>query len=582
MPNIFAMCFEGDVAPSFDLRCLRSDGKLPDGWGLGYYPGGEPSAAVTKEASPNRESLRAQMLKSSDAVASSLFVMHIRTATWGSNTDANTQPFERPYGGRDWLLAHGGSLTNRLSTSPGAVFEPVGSTDTERIFCEILNRAYFAGWRSLGEIPGEILREWFEELNQHGTLSAVLTDGRDLVAYADINGGSSLFVCEIVPPNVNLAFGDADLEVDLTRRGIKSRKGIIVSSEQLAPTNGCTVRFRQLPPGNLLVVRQGMVLSEVAASSEDTLGAHTFSKPFIARSSHMQLPRRAEERKLRVTHRTSYQYATPVGRSTHLLHLTPVHDRRQHLLEHAITMSVDGKNQDYEDVFGNIARRVIIDVAYTSLTIEAISLVSLLDTEPLTRFTIALPPSIPYVWMPWQRHMLQPYLLPPELPESQLAELVEYATSFAIRNDYDLVDTLVDINSSIHREYAYRQGKTLLSTTPFEVYNSREGVCQDFTNLFICLAQLLGVPARYTCGYIYTGPKNPNQRQSEASHAWVQVYLPNLGWRGFDPTNGILTQTDHVRVAVGRNYVDATPTSGTIYVGGGTETLIVDVRCELA
>ena len=53
----------------------------------------------------------------------------------------------------------------------------------------------------------------------------------------------------------------------------------------------------------------------------------------------------------------------------------------------------------------------------------------------------------------------------------------------------------------------------------------------------------------------------------------MQVYLPEVGWKGFDPTNGILTQTDHIRVAVGRNYVDATPTSGTIYVGGGAEKL---------
>ena len=582
MPNLLAMCFEGDLAPYFDLRCLHPGGKLPDGWGIGYYPGGEPSAAITKEASPNHESVRAEMLKASESLASSLFVLHVRTATWGSNTDANTQPFERTYGGRDWLLAHSGSLKNRLAPTPGAVFEPVGSTDTERVFCEILNRAHEAGWRSLGDIPADTLRQWFADLNEHGSMSAVLTDGRDLVAYADRNGRGEMNVWEILPPHGNLAFGDADVEVDLTRRGIKSRKGIVVSSAQLEPTNGCTVHWRKLPPGNLLIARQGMVLAEVAPPTEGEPGAHAFSRPFIARSSHMQLPRRAQEKKLRVTHRTSYQYANAVERSTHLLRLTPVHDRRQRLLEHAITMSVDGKKQDYEDVFGNVSRRVVIDRAYTSLTIEATSLVELLDIEPLTRTTIGLPPSIPYVWMPWQRHMLQPYLLPPELPESQLAELVEYATSFAIRNDYDLVDTLIDVNHSIHREYAYRQGTTTVSTTPFEVYTRREGVCQDFTNLFICLAQLLGVPARYTCGYIYTGPKNPNQRQSEASHAWVQVYLPNLGWKGFDPTNGVLTQTDHVRVAVGRNYVDATPTSGTIYVGGGTETLVVDVRCELA
>lgn len=61
----------------------------------------------------------------------------------------------------------------------------------------------------------------------------------------------------------------------------------------------------------------------------------------------------------------------------------------------------------------------------------------------------------------------------------------------------------------------------------------------------------------------------------------MQVYLPEAGWKGFDPTNGVLTQTDHVRVAVGRNYIDATPTSGTLYVGGGAEKLEIEVRCEV-
>jgi transglutaminase-like putative cysteine protease len=189
--------------------------------------------------------------------------------------------------------------------------------------------------------------------------------------------------------------------------------------------------------------------------------------------------------------------------------------------------------------------------------------------------------------MPWQRQVLEPYLLPPELPETELSELVEYAMSFVKRNDDDLLATLLDINATIYREFAYKQGATNLSTTAFDVYVNRRGVCQDFTNLFICLARLLGVPARYVCGYIYTGPKSPkpepqlpNQRQGEASHAWIQLYLPQIGWKGFDPTNGTLTQTDHVRVAVGRNYRDATPTSGTIFVGGGAEVLAVDVRVE--
>jgi transglutaminase-like putative cysteine protease len=136
------------------------------------------------------------------------------------------------------------------------------------------------------------------------------------------------------------------------------------------------------------------------------------------------------------------------------------------------------------------------------------------------------------------------------------------------------------MNQSIYRDYEYKQGSTTVLTTAFDTYTYRRGVCQDFTNLLICLARLLGIPARYVCGYLYTGPKHENRAMSEATHAWLQVYLPELGWKGFDPTNGVLTQTDHVRVAVGRNYMDATPTSGTILVGGGGETLDVIVSCE--
>ncbi len=117
-----------------------------------------------------------------------------------------------------------------------------------------------------------------------------------------------------------------------------------------------------------------------------------------------------------------------------------------------------------------------------------------------------------------------------------------------------------------------------LFTTAFDVYVNRRGVCQDFTNLFICLARLLNIPARYVCGYLYCGPTMANQVQAQASHAWLQLYLPEVGWKGFDPTNGVLTQTDHVRVAIGRNYSDATPTSGTIFVGNiEGEQLNVDV-----
>src|SRR5690242_19599126 len=187
MPNLLAMSFEGELAPSLDLRCLHPGRKLPDGWGIGYYPGGEPSASVLKEPAPPEGSIRGELIKAWEHLASSIFVLHIRTATWGSISDANTQPFSRSLGGRDWLIGHSGSLTHRVPTFPESVFMPVGSTDTELMFCRLMTWVAAAGYRSLGDIDPEVLRDWFSDFNVHGSLTTMLTDGQDLCVYADEN-----------------------------------------------------------------------------------------------------------------------------------------------------------------------------------------------------------------------------------------------------------------------------------------------------------------------------------------------------------------------------------------------------------
>lgn len=563
------MSFEGELAPSFELHCLGAGRALPDGWGLGYYPAGEPSAAILKEPAPPQASMRSQLALAWEQVASSVFVLHIRAATWGALSDANTQPFSRTWGRRDWLMAHAGSLDRKPTEVPGP-FEPVGSTDTEAIFCGLLNRFVEYGWRNIADVDLDIVTEWFGALNEVGELTLCLTDGRDLLVHAD-RRGAPLHLGMLAPPYERIAFGDNDLDIDLTRRGAKSRKGAIVCSDPLVARDGDAARaivWRQLTPGSLLVIREGAVVTE-----RSTGGA-------LDSPRELRRPKRVEPKTFAVTHRTLYKYAKPVERSTHVLRLTPVHDRLQSVRSHELVVSVPSQGRDYEDVFGNRVRRIAIDTPFSEMMIESRSVVEVLDIDPLGFGPLRVKSTIPLVWMPWQRQVLDPYLLPPELPETELAELAEYAMSFVKRNDNDLLDTLLDINDTIYREYTYSQGTTNLQTTAFDVYVNRRGVCQDFTNVMSCLARLLGVPSRYVCGYIYTGPKHENVRQSEASHAWVQLYLPQVGWKGFDPTNGILTQTDHVRVAVGRNYLDATPTSGTIFVGGGGETLSVDVSVE--
>jgi transglutaminase-like putative cysteine protease/predicted glutamine amidotransferase len=577
MPNLIAISVETDVAPSFHLKCLDVDRTPPDGWGIGYYPAGEPSASVLKEPAPRQGSIRGELVKAWDHLESSLFLLHVRKATWGANTDANTQPFHKSHAGRDWLMAHAGSLISRVELVGDRLFTPVGSTDTELIFCELLSRIAERRWKSLGECNLELLREWISEFNAHGGLTMVLTDGLDVCAYADRNGDGKLYMAELLPPHGQLVFGDEDLDVDLTRRGIKGSKGIVLATEALVSRTDRNYDFRPLAPGTLLVIRRGAVRARIA----EPLGAGDGQKPerLLFTSGHLQI-KEAPVRRYSIRHRTEYQYSVEVERSSHKLRLTPVHDRLQTVLSHSVTLSVDGEYGDYEDVFGNRVRRIVIDRPYTNLVIESLSEVEVRDGEPFTPRPLRAQAKLPLVWMPWQRHMLVPYLLPPELPETQLHELIEYAESFVDRNDGDVLDVLFDLNTSIRREYRYQQGTTTLVTTPFDVYTSRQGVCQDFANLFMCLARLLGIPARYRSGYIYCGADAKNQVQSEASHAWVEAYLPEVGWKGFDPTNGVVAQTEHVRVAAGRSYVDATPTTGTLFVGGGNETLLVEVKVE--
>ena len=578
MPNLLAMSFEGELAPSFDLRCLSQGEVPPDGWGIGYYPGGEPAAAVLKEPAPPSGSIRSELVKAWEHLESSIFLLHVRRATWGAISDANTQPFLRAWGRRDWLFGHAGSrCAHRLELRAGAPFEPVGATDTELIFCELMNRFAERGWKSLGEADPRVLLDWLGALNESGNLTCVLTDGHDLAVYSDresaghldVGGAAALRPAHLRRHRAARRPGQARGEEPQGRGG---QLPSAASERRGAGVAGRPAR----PPGHAPAGRGARGAAPPGSSPRDTRRC-----PASARRQ-MPRPARAEPRRYRVTHRTSYRYDKPVERSSHVFRLFPVSDRLQRLISHELAVSVEGPYRDYEDVFGNRARRMDVETPYAEMTIEATSQVEVLDTDPLSYRPLRQRAQIPVVWMPWHQQVLQPFLLPPELAETELKELSEYAMSFAVRNDFDLLDTLLDVNQSIYQEYKYTPGATTVFTTPFEVYANRRGVCQDFTTLFICLARLLGLPARYVCGYLYTGPKHENQRQAEASHAWAQVFLPEAGWKGFDPTNGVLTQTDHIRVAVGRSYRDATPTSGTIFVGGGGEKLEVEVRVRQA
>src|SRR5262249_33445925 len=153
----------------------------------------------------------------------------------------------------------------------------------------------------------------FGALNELGGMTCALSDGRDLAIHVDRRGAQPVFLWELVPPYENVVFGDDDLQVDLTRRGVRPRRGVIVTTGALVSESGPKAQWRELAPGSLVVLRQGHIVSEHAVGP----AAQTPPRETLSERVHQSLPvrpRTAPPRRLEVRHRTIYRYATPVER----------------------------------------------------------------------------------------------------------------------------------------------------------------------------------------------------------------------------------------------------------------------------
>jgi transglutaminase-like putative cysteine protease/predicted glutamine amidotransferase len=583
--RLLALSFDTPASPSITLKAGASSPEHPllAGWGMVWYPPGDRGAMIVKDPGSVADFAMARLLKSWSRFRSTTFLCQLYGAAERRRHE-DTQPFARIFGDRQLALSHNGYLTKsfarELPLGDDPAFEPLGHTDSEHLLCWLLNRLRSIGVRRVPDLGWETFHGWLREVNRLGTMNLLLTDGDFLVVYQDSTGHNRLHVAQRTPPHQSVRLEDDEVLIDLGDPLDQNRSVLLVSTRPFTAET-----WRGLDDGEMLVVRRGEVVWRAAGAPEPA----SVSRP-RRRSSEEAA---AGAREYGVRHVTTYRYETPVEVSQHVLRLRPVSDRAQEVLDFRLDVEPAGIMREFEDVFGNDGVRLDLDVPFTVMRIESRSTVRV--REPGQRLGEARRRStIPMSWMPWQREMMAAYLLPPELPAPQLQELDDYAMSFAERQDLDLLETLDDINRTLHRDWAYVAGSTTVETTPWEVFVTRRGVCQDFANLFICLARLLGIPARYRVGYLFTGDPggdgddgandadHDRRRQSQASHAWAELYLPHAGWRGFDPTNGCLAGRHHVRVACGRNFRDATPTAGTIYRGGGRETLEIEVQVERA
>jgi transglutaminase-like putative cysteine protease len=271
---------------------------------------------------------------------------------------------------------------------------------------------------------------------------------------------------------------------------------------------------------------------------------------------------------------TTYHYASPVAHAHHMLRLTPIDRDGQRV--HAAALDVTPapiERREGHDFFGNRMTWIVLDQPHDGLRVQVAARVAVEREDTIE------PASTP----PWEDVRSAAFAcadLSPRAPAHFLfpsrqvsldPEIRTYAAeSFLPRRP--VFEGAIDLMARIKADFIYEPGATTATTTPPMSFALRRGVCQDFAHIMISGMRGLGLPAAYVSGYLRTvqSPREVRLEGSDAMHAWVSVWCgETIGWKGVDPTNGILAGNDHVVLATGRDYADVAPIDGVIFASGG-------------
>jgi transglutaminase-like putative cysteine protease len=284
-----------------------------------------------------------------------------------------------------------------------------------------------------------------------------------------------------------------------------------------------------------------------------------------------------------VRHDTRYDYSGEVVHAHHLLHLMPREMSYQTCSDYSINIDpAPGQRIDATDAFGNPVLRLEFDRPHQRLTVS-------------TRMTVVVrerPHVAPNHAEAWERvrNRLAYVARPPgnekldasryrtQSPHVRIKQAFTEYGADCFTTGRPIIAAAETLNAKIFRDMTYAPGATEIATPLLEVLEKRRGVCQDYAHLMIACFRSRGLAARYVSGYLRTVPRDNAVllQGADASHAWVSVWCPPIGWIDFDPTNGARAGLDHIALAWGRDFGDVSPLRGVI-LGGGQHTLTVNV-----
>ena len=278
-----------------------------------------------------------------------------------------------------------------------------------------------------------------------------------------------------------------------------------------------------------------------------------------------------------IRHVTRFRYSSPVRESVMELRMQPRSEGPQSLRSFQITTNPRAQLYAYTDHFGNAVYHFNVLREHEELRIEAQAVVELAVLPALPEQADALE------WGRYNNYNLsdEQYDL---LEQSTFAiitpALREFIAAHGLEKPQgDPLTALKHLMRTIHGAFEYTPGVTDAQSAIDVALKQKRGVCQDFAHIMIAIARMWGIPARYASGYLYHRGSRQDRSADNATHAWIEAYLPSLGWIGLDPTNDIVASERHIRAAVGRDYADVPPTRGT-YKGGAESELAIALAVE--
>lgn len=266
--------------------------------------------------------------------------------------------------------------------------------------------------------------------------------------------------------------------------------------------------------------------------------------------------------RLRILHRNAHRYGPPAAGVIQVLRLTPRNHEGQHVVRWRIDVSADARLAAHEDAFGNFTHVFSADGPLSGLSVEVDGEIETQSTNGIVRGTV---------------ERFSPSLFLRDTPLTQ-ADAAIRAFAQDVRNAAggDVLAQLHALLDRLYEDMAHVGDDADGAVSAAEAFARKRGLPRDLSHIFIGAAHSLGIPARYVAGYYGA---DDAATAPAAGHAWAEASVPGLGWVAFDPAHGCCPTDAHVRVAIGLDWLGASPVRGMRY-GPGSETLETAIKVD--